>query len=274
VGSGVAASTYPTRRRPSEAAARAEGDDTYTIRIGAADIGTGARTVLAQIAADCLDVEVGQVRVEIGDTRLPAAPLAGGSMGMASWGTATVKACRMLQRRIADDYAGVVPAGGLEARVETSGEVAADEPFARHAFGAQFAEVRVDAVTGEVRVSRMLGMFAAGRILNPHTARSQLVGGMTMGISMALHEESIMDGRFGDYVNHDFASYRIAVCADIEDIAAEWIDEDDPHLNPMGAKGIGEIGTAAAVANAVHHATGIRIRDLPIRPDKLLCRGL
>jgi xanthine dehydrogenase YagR molybdenum-binding subunit len=117
-------------------------------------------------------------------------------------------------------------------------------------------------------------MFAAGRILNPHTARSQLVGGMTMGISMALHEESIMDGRFGDYVNHDFASYRIAVCADIEDIAAEWIDEDDPHLNPMGAKGIGEIGTAAAVANAVHHATGIRIRDLPIRPDKLLCRGL
>jgi xanthine dehydrogenase YagR molybdenum-binding subunit len=276
-GTGVAASTYPARRRPSEAAARADGDGTYTIRLGASDIGTGARTVLAQIAAECLEVDAAHVRVELGDTRLPAAPLAGGSMGTASWGSAVAKACAALRSRIAEDYAGVVPAGGLEAHAETSAEIEADAPLARHAFGAQFAEVRVNAVTGEVRVPRLLGVFAAGRILNPRTARSQLVGGMTMGLSMALHEESVMDGRFGDYVNHDFASYHVAACADVEDLDAEWIDERDPHLNPMGSKGIGEIGivgTAAAVANAVHHATGIRIRDLPIRPDKLLNRGL
>jgi xanthine dehydrogenase YagR molybdenum-binding subunit len=277
VGTGVAASTYPARRRPSEAAARAEGDGTYTIRIGAADIGTGARTVLGQIAADCLGADVAEVRVEIGDTALPAAPLAGGSMGTASWGSAVAKACAALRRRIEDDYAGVVPAGGLEAHAETSAEIESDAPLARHAFGAQFVEVRVNGVTGEVRVPRLLGVFAAGRILNPRTARSQLIGGMTMGLSMALHEESVMDGRFGDYVNHDFASYHVATCADVEDLQAEWIEEADDNLNPMGAKGIGEIGivgTAAAVANAVHHATGIRVRDLPIRPDKLLDRGL
>jgi xanthine dehydrogenase YagR molybdenum-binding subunit len=275
IGTGVAASTYPARRRPSEAAARAEADGTYTIRLGAADIGTGARTVLAQIAADCLEADVASVRVEIGDTELPAAPLAGGSMGTASWGSAVAKACAALRRRIADDYAGVVPAGGLAAHADTSAEIDADAPLARHAFGAQFAEARVNAVTGEVRVPRLLGVFAAGRILNPRTARSQLIGGMTMGLSMALHEESVMDGRFGDYVNHDFASYHIAACADVEEIEADWIEEDDEHLNPMGSKGIGEIGivgTAAAVANAVHHATGVRIRDLPIRPDKLLGR--
>ncbi|HEY7258584.1 MAG TPA: xanthine dehydrogenase family protein molybdopterin-binding subunit [Gaiellales bacterium] len=275
IGTGVAASTYPARRRPSEAAARAEGNGTYTIRVGAADIGTGARTVLTQIAADCLEVDAEHVRVEIGDTRLPAAPLAGGSMGTASWGSAVAKACAALRTRVAADYAGMVPEGGLEARAETSAEIEADAPLARHAFGAQFAEVRVNAVTGEVRAPRLLGVFAAGRILNPRTARSQLIGGMTMGLSMALHEESVMDGRFGDYVNHDFASYHIAACADVEEIEADWIDEDDPHLNPMGSKGIGEIGivgTAAAVANAVYHAAGVRIRDLPIRPDKLLRR--
>jgi xanthine dehydrogenase YagR molybdenum-binding subunit len=275
IGTGVAASTYPARRRPSEAAARAEGNGTYTIRVGAADIGTGARTVLTQIAADCLEADAEHVRVEIGDTRLPAAPLAGGSMGTASWGSAVAKACAALRTRVAADYAGMVPEGGLEARAETSAEIEADAPLARHAFGAQFAEVRVNAVTGEVRAPRLLGVFAAGRILNPRTARSQLIGGMTMGLSMALHEESVMDGRFGDYVNHDFASYHIAACADVEEIEADWIDEDDPHLNPMGSKGIGEIGivgTAAAVANAVYHAAGVRIRDLPIRPDKLLRR--
>ncbi len=273
VGMGVAASTYPARRRPSEASARAEADGTYTIRLGAADIGTGARTVLAQIAADFLEADVASVRVEIGDTRLPAAPLAGGSMGTASWGSAVAKACVALRQRIADAYAGVVPAGGLEARAETSAEIEADAPLARHAFGAQFAEARVSTVTGEVRVPRLLGVFAAGRILNPRTARSQLIGGMTMGLSMALHEESVMDGRFGDYVNHDFASYHIAACADVQQIEATWIDEQDERLNPMGSKGIGEIGivgTAAAIANAVYNATGIRVRDLPIRPDKLL----
>jgi xanthine dehydrogenase YagR molybdenum-binding subunit len=123
----------------------------------------------------------------------------------------------------------------------------------------------------------MLGVFAVGRIVNPKTARSQFIGGMTMGLGMALMEEGVMDRAFGDYLNHDLAQYHVPVCADVCDIDVAWIDEEDSELNPMGSKGIGEIGivgTAAAVANAVHHATGIRVRDLPIRPDRLLGAGL
>jgi xanthine dehydrogenase YagR molybdenum-binding subunit len=122
-------------------------------------------------------------------------------------------------------------------------------------------------------VSRALGVFATGRIVNPKTARSQFIGGMTMGIGMAVHEESVLDVEFGDYASHDLAGYHVPTCADIEEIEAVWLDEHDPHVNPMGAKGIGEIGivgAAAAVANAVHHAPGVRIRALPIRPDKLV----
>ena len=141
-----------------------------------------------------------------------------------------------------------------------------------HAFGAQFAEAHVNMDTGEVRVPRLLGVFAAGRIINPKTARSQFLGGMTMGLSMALHEESVLDSHFGDFVNHDLGEYHIATNADVREIDVAWIDENDPHVNPMGSKGIGEIGivgTAAAIANAVAHATGVRIRDLPITLDKL-----
>jgi xanthine dehydrogenase YagR molybdenum-binding subunit len=261
VGTGVAASTYPARRRPSTAFARAEGDGTFTIRVGAVDIGTGARTVLAQIAADTLDVPVEAVAIEIGDSHFGAAPVAGGSAGTSSWGSAVVKACRMLRT------------DRTEVTVDTEDEAEADEPLSMHAFGAQFAEVRIDVDTCEIRVPRVLGVFAAGRIVNPKTARSQFIGGMTMGASMALLEESRVDARFGDFVNHDLAMYPVPVNADVLDIEAVWLDEHDPHINPFGAKGIGEIGivgTAAAVANAVHDATGIRVRDLPITPDKLV----
>jgi xanthine dehydrogenase YagR molybdenum-binding subunit len=266
VGTGVAASTYPARRRPAQALARAEDDGSFTVQLMAADIGTGSRTALTQIAADALDVPIERVRVDVGDSEFPPAPLAGGSMGLSSWGSAVVKACRELRA-----------SGEREVRVDTAPELEGHErePVARHGFGAQFVEVRVDLDTGEVRVPRALGVFACGRIVNPTTARSQFLGGMTMGISMALLEESRMDERFGDYLNHDLAGYHVAVNADVPLIDVAWIDEFDPHVNPMGAKGIGEIGivgTAAAVANAVYDATGIRVRDLPITPDKLVER--
>lgn len=166
-----------------------------------------------------------------------------------------------------------MPAGGLVVEADIREDLAALPDLARYAFGAQFAEVLVDVDSGEVRVPRLLGVFAAGRIVNAMAARSQLVGGMTMGLSMALHEESAIDPQFGDYPNRDLAGYHIAACADVVDIEAFWVDEDEPHLGPLGIKGIGEIGivgTAAAIANATYHATGVRVRDLPIRLDKLL----
>jgi xanthine dehydrogenase YagR molybdenum-binding subunit len=271
-GMGVAASTYPAYQQVSQAAVRIRRDGGYVVRIAAADIGTGARTVLTQIAADALEVPVDDVVVKVGDSAFPRASVAGGSSGTASWGTAVVLACRALLEQL-DERGGDVPEDGLEATAGTGDFLKSREALARYAFGAQFADVRVDAFTGEVRVSRMLGVFAAGRIINPRTARSQFLGGMTMGISMALHEESVMDAEFGDYANKDLAQYHVAACADIEAIEAHWIDESDDHLNPMGSKGIGEIGivgTAAAVANAVYNATGHRVRDLPIRLDRVL----
>ncbi|TDC67792.1 xanthine dehydrogenase family protein molybdopterin-binding subunit [Actinomadura sp. GC306] len=271
IGTGVAATTYPARLNPGRATARADPDGTFTVRIAAADIGTGARTALAVLAAETLKADLDRVRMEVGDSSYPAASVAGGSSGTASWGTAVVRACEALRERLN----GSVPPEGVEASADTADEVKAQEEYARHAFGAHFAEVEVDADTGEVSVSRMLGVFAAGRIVNPVTARSQFVGGMIMGIGMALMEESVMDERFGDYLNRDLAQYHVPACADVRDIEAVWLEETDPHLNPMGAKGIGEIGivgAAAAVGNAVHHATGVRVRDLPITPAKLLTR--
>jgi xanthine dehydrogenase YagR molybdenum-binding subunit len=270
-GTGVAASTYPARRRPSQATVRAEPDGTYTVRIAAADIGTGARTALAQIAADALEVDPTSVRLAIGDSTLPFAMLAGGSMGTTSWGSAIVGACRKLREL----FAGGVPESGTEASYDTADEIEAEAELSRHSFGAQFVEVRVDGDSGEVQVARALGVFAAGKIINPRTARSQFLGGMTMGIGMALHEESVLDLEFGDYLNHDLASYHIPACADIEDLEAITVDEHDDRINPLGAKGIGEVGivgTAAAVANAVFHATGIRMRELPIVPARLIGR--
>ncbi|HLZ63865.1 MAG TPA: xanthine dehydrogenase family protein molybdopterin-binding subunit [Ktedonosporobacter sp.] len=271
-GTGAAASTYPARRRGSTALARVDHQGHYSVLIDASDMGTGAWTVLTQIAADALEVPLERVHIEIGDTALPRAGGAGGSMGTTSWGTAIVEAARKLRARLHDEFGGIIPAEGLEVLGEV-GDNPEAQRFAMHAYGAQFAEVRVNIDTGEVRVPRLLGVFAVGRIMNPKTARSQLLGGMTMGLSMALHEESIVDQRFGDFANHDFAGYHIATNADVGTIDVSWVDEHDPYINPMGAKGIGEVGivgTAAAIANAVYHATGIRIRDLPITLDKLL----
>ncbi|WP_327121614.1 xanthine dehydrogenase family protein molybdopterin-binding subunit [Streptomyces sp. NBC_01341] len=272
IGTGVASATYPVLVSKSAASAHAAPDGSYRIGVNATDIGTGARTVLAQIAASVLDAPPEDVRIDIGDSDLPTAPLAGGSSGTASWGSAVHKAASALRARLAE-HNGPVPQGGITVTADTGEETEQEPPYSRHAFGAHFAEVAVDSLTGEVRVRRLLGVYAAGRILNSRTARSQFIGGMVMGLGMALTEGSTMDPVFGDYTESDLASYHVPSCADVPDIQAHWIDEDDPHLNPMGSKGIGEIGivgTAAAIGNAVRHATGARLRELPLTPDKLL----
>ncbi|WP_151770640.1 xanthine dehydrogenase family protein molybdopterin-binding subunit [Streptomyces abyssomicinicus] len=271
-GTGVASATYPVLVSPSTASARALPDGTFVVRTNATDIGTGARTVLGQVAAEALGAAGDRVRMEIGDSDLPSAPLAGGSSGTASWGWAVHEACTRLARRLAV-HRGPLPQDGLEEHADTAGTADAESDHARHAFGAHFAEVGVDTVTGEVRVNRLLGVYAAGRILNPRTARSQFVGGMVMGLGMALTEGSTVDPAFGDFAERDLAAYHVPVNADVLSVEAHWIEEDDPHLNPVGGKGIGEIGivgTAAAVGNAFHHAVGVRMRELPLTPDRVL----
>ncbi|MEV2247343.1 xanthine dehydrogenase family protein molybdopterin-binding subunit [Streptomyces sp. NPDC049970] len=272
LGTGVASATYPVLVSKCAASLHAAPDGSYRVGVNATDIGTGARTVLAQIAASVLDTPPDNVRIDIGSSDLPAAPLAGGSSGTASWGSAVHKAATALTARLAG-HSGPVPPDGITVTADTGEETERESPYARHAFGAHFAEVAVDSLTGEVRVRRLLGVYAAGRILNSRTARSQFIGGMVMGLGMALTEGSTMDPVFGDFTERDLASYHVPSCADVPDIQAHWIDEDDPHLNPMGSKGIGEIGivgTAAAIGNAVRHATGARLRGLPLTPDKLL----
>ncbi|MBA3636517.1 MAG: xanthine dehydrogenase family protein molybdopterin-binding subunit [Actinomycetota bacterium] len=268
VGTGVAAGMYPVFRMPgSRVRISSLGDGRYAVEIGAADIGTGTWTALSQIAADALGVGVGTIELRIGDTNLPSASVAGGSSGITVWGSTIFEAVRVFRERHGEDPSeGDTVEAGTPDNLET-------ENYSMHAFGAYFAEARVNEDTGEVRVPRMTGVFAVGNVINAKTARSQFIGGMTMGLSMALHEESMVDERFGHVVNHDFAEYHIPTNADVGEIDVSWIDEDDPYVNPMGSKGIGEIGivgSPAAVANAVYHATGIRVRDLPITPDKLL----
>ncbi|CCH87667.1 Xanthine dehydrogenase, molybdenum binding subunit apoprotein, molybdopterin binding [Modestobacter italicus] len=267
VGYGVASSVYPTMRQATSTAAVRHSNGRYTVEIGAADLGTGAWTVLPQIAADALGVDVADVEVRIGDTRYPVASVAGGSSGTNTWGSAITVAAREFRSKFGTD-----PHDGDEATGDVD-QASTDEDHAAYAFGAQFAEVRVNADTGEIRLPRLLGVFAAGRIINPRTARSQLIGGMTMGMSMALHENSVFDTRIGQVPNHDLAEYHITVNADVGSIEAHWLDEHDPYVNVMGSKGIGEIGitgTAAAVVNAVRHATGVRVRSLPVTLDKVL----
>lgn len=271
VGTGVAASTYPVTGGPGTSAIiRAQPDGRYRVLIGAADIGTGTWTALTQIAADALGVDLEDVQLSIGDTDLPWASGAGGSSGITCWGSAIVDAARKLREELPPGAE--IPMEG----VEVTGKFPKNPHKAQYAmrsFGAQFAEVAVHAHTGEVRVPRMLGIFAVGQVVNAKTARSQLIGGMTMGISMALHEQSVVDRRFGHVVNHDLAEYHIPTHADIGQLEVDWIEESDPYVNPMGTKGIGElgiVGTAAAISNAAYHATGIRVRELPLTLDKFL----
>ncbi|MFI8131113.1 xanthine dehydrogenase family protein molybdopterin-binding subunit [Streptomyces diastaticus] len=270
LGTGTAAASFGAGAAPSTALVTAEADGTFTVRITAADIGTGARTALTLIAADALRTTPERVRVRIGDSDFGQAMIAGGSMGTRSWAWAVTAAAAELLERLALGTG--IPPEGVTVRSDTTEALAALAQKERHSFGAQFAEVAVDTATGEVRVRRMLGIFAAGRIVNPLTARNQLVGGMTWGISMALHEEAVRDHRTGAHYAPDLAGYHVATHADVPDIEADWVDDHDPD-DPVGIKGIGEVGivgAAAAVANAVWHATGVRHRDLPIRPDRII----
>ncbi|MFE2497571.1 xanthine dehydrogenase family protein molybdopterin-binding subunit [Streptomyces scopuliridis] len=270
LGTGTAAATYPSGAGPSTAAVTAEPDGSFTVRINAADIGTGARTAMVLVAADALKVGPDRIRVRLADSDLGPAMFAGGSMGTRSWAWAVTLAADELRERLA--LGGAIPPEGITARSNTAEAIGALAKKERHSFGAQFAEVAVDATTGEVRVRRLLGIYAAGTIVNPLTARSQLIGGMTWGLSMALHEEAIRDQASGGHVGADLAGYHFAAHADVPVIEADWVDDPVPD-DPIGIKGIGEIGVvgvAAAIANAVWHATGVRHRNLPIRPDRVL----
>lgn len=268
VGTGVASAVYPAMIQPGNSA-RIEcvAPGRYSVGIGAVDIGTGTWTALSQIAADALGCELSAIDLQIGDTDLPAASVEGGSSGISSWGRAIVAAARQFRHDHGDHP---------EVGVTTTAEAPENEEapnFGMYSFGAHFVEARVSRYTGEIRVPRMLGVFSIGRVINPATLRSQLIGGMTMGLSMALHEESVRDPRFGHIVTRDLATYHFSSHADVPAIEAMWLDDVDKHSNPMGSRGAGEIGivgSAAAAVNAVYHATGIRVRDLPVMCDALL----
>ena len=307
VGLGMAAAIRGNILFPASASFTVDADGVITVRQGMTDIGTGAYTVLAQIAAETLGVPLGDVRVEIGDSELPPAPGSGGQFGAASAGSAALAAGMNLRKAIAElasnDPASPLfggPAGqvtfqdGVVAIANRSerladlvrraapdgltamGEVspAADSgDWSSHTYGAHYVEVGVDTVTGEVRTRRMLGVFAAGRIINRKTARSQLTGGMIWGVSSALTEGNLVDPHYGSLINQDLAGYMVPVQADIGEVEAIMLDEVDDKANPMGIKGVGELGISgagAAVANAIYNACGARVRDYPITPDKIL----
>lgn len=267
IGMGVASATYPNHHLiPSRAAITYRGGR-YTVELQGADLGTGAWTILPQIAAEALGTSVDAVDAEIGHSKLPFAFAAGGSVGTYEWGAAIeAAAAKFLKRHGTDPKEG--------ARVKATGWAPRRaRKMSRHAFGAHFCQARVSAVTGEVRVDRMHSVYAAGRIINPRTARSQFIGGTTMGVSAALFEEAYLDARYGHIVNSDLVGYHIAAHADIHDIEAVWIDEFDPWYGKTGAKGIGEIGIVgvpAAIGNAIYNAAGIRLREIPFTPDKVL----
>jgi xanthine dehydrogenase YagR molybdenum-binding subunit len=285
-GLGCASATYPVYRQEASARAVLCPDGSAVVSSATTDMGPGTYTSLTQIAAETLGLAIDCVRVEIGDSRLPEAPEHGGSMTLASVGPAVQAACAKA-RRAALARVGA-PAGAdlrdvmrrLGQRLEITAKAGpgdAAERFSMHAFGAVFAEVSVDAELGEVRVPRIAGAYAAGRIVNPRTARRQVIGGMVMGIGMALMEETVIDPRTGRVITGDLADDHVPVNADVRDLDVTFVAERDRHVNPLGVKGIAEIalvGVAAAIANAVYHATGRRVRELPILGDKVLAAPL
>jgi len=313
VGMGMATAVYPVNHFPSSARVIIKQDGTAIAESSTHDLGTGTYTILTQIASDELGLPTDRITVLIGDTNLPKAFVSGGSSTAMSVGSSVQGASRAARAKLIDLARGDSrsPLYGIaadqimarEGRLFSKNDASKGEPFgtiiaranlkeiegtydtqfndkqkthSAHAFGAQFAKVRVDPDIGEVRVTAYTGVFDIGRVLNMKTAISQMHGGIVMGIGMALMEATIMDISIGRIVNHDFAEYHVPVNADVPPIDIQLLDNFDEYASPIGAKGAGEIGivgAAAAVANAVYHATGVRIRDLPITPDKLLGKG-
>ncbi|GJE15426.1 xanthine dehydrogenase family protein molybdopterin-binding subunit [Methylobacterium marchantiae] len=311
VGWGVGTATYPAGMFQGEARATIRDDGTALIETAAHDMGQGAWTVLAQIAADGTGLPMERIDLRIGESNLPNGGLAGGSTGTATSGMAVYNAAKAAVAQLADlatndpdsplygaGNAGFTAADGrlarqddpsrsesfseilaragrssVEAKGQGAGDPAAQKTYAMHAHGAVYAEVKVDPDLGQIRVTRLVGAFAAGRVVNPRLVRSQYYGGMIWGVSLALHEHAVMDRRSGRIMNASLADYHVPVNADIPSAEAILVEEHDPHVNALGIKGVGElgiVGTAGAIANAVWHATGIRVRQIPITLDKLL----
>ncbi|MBD2756667.1 xanthine dehydrogenase family protein molybdopterin-binding subunit [Spirosoma validum] len=288
IGYGVSAGTYPAHQRPTSALVKLKrtGDNvTATVELAAADLGTGTYTILTQTAADALGLSIQQINMKIGDSDLPPAAGAVGSVGAASYANAVNDACQKITDELVaksgKQFFARPTAAQLmrseklteyQTRVDSKAPESAEE-YSAHSFNANFAEVAVNKSTGMIRVNRFLAVTGAGQILNPKTARSQIIGGNVWGIGMALTEESVVDPRWGNFVTRSFADYHVPSNLDIGNLDAIFINEKDEHVNSLGVKGIGEVGivaVAAAVANAVFNATGKRVRDLPITPDKVL----
>ena len=295
VGMGMAAATRGVMFEPAKCRLTLNPDGTATARLAMTDPGTGTYTILTQIAAEMLGLPMEKVTVLMGDTNFPETTGSGGSWGAQSSGSAVYLACEDLRAKLIKT-AGVDPAaarfheGRLVAgdRSFSLAELAAGKPveasgaiepgalakqYSQQSYGAHFAEVGVDMDTGEIRLRRMLSVCAAGRILNEKTARSQCIGGMTMGLGAALTEALVMDPRFGAFINHDMAEYQVPANADVPALEVVFLPELDDKSSPMKAKGIGELGicgVGAAVNNAVYNATGVRVRDYPVTLDKVL----
>ena len=297
VGMGMASAIRGAPITKSAARVRLERDGRVTVETDMTDVGTGSYTIIGQTAAEMMGVPLERVTVKLGDTRFPESPGSGGQWGAASATSGVYAACIKLREAVAlavgfnsaeAQFAdGQVSAGNRSVALTeavaggplvgedqmTYGDLSKE--YAQQTFGAHFVEVGVHAMTGEVRVRRMLAVCAAGRILNPKSARSQVIGAMTMGVGAALMEELSVDTRLGYFVNHDMATYEVPTHADIPHQEVIFLEEVDPTMSPMKAKGVGELGlcgVAAAIANAIHNATGARVRDYPITLDKFLDR--